>query len=81
MRGKKGGEILSENWGGGAVGPVMFAFFLGGVCSRAIPGRSVWQGNLILFFLTLSSDACCERLGFHKMLLRFAFMFLIFVAS
>ena len=26
----------------------------------AISGRSLWQGNLVSFYLTLLFDACCE---------------------
>ena len=52
-----------------------------GLCLGAISGRSVWQGNLVLFVLTLLFDACCEGWGFEKILLRFALTSLVFVAS
>ena len=37
----------------------------------AISGRSLWQGNLVSFYLTSLFDACCEGWGFEKILLRF----------
>ena len=49
MRGKKGGEMLSEGlapWSRGACH--VCVCFLIGLCSGAISGRSVWQGNLVL---------------------------------
>ena len=78
-----------EGWGDverrfGAVEPWSLSclrmFFIG-LCSGAISGRSVWQGNLVLLFLTLLFDACCEGWGFEKILLRFALTSLVFVAS
>ena len=35
----------------------------------AISGRSLWQGNLVSFYLTSLFDACCEGGGFEKILL------------
>ena len=49
--------------------------------SGAISGRSVWQGILVSFYLTLLFDACCEGWAFEKILLRFALRSLVFVAS
>ena len=37
----------------------------------AISGRSLWQGNLVSFYLTSLFDACCEGWGLEKILLRF----------
>ena len=81
LRGKKGGEMLSEGFG--AVGPWSLSclrMFLG-QCSGAISGHSVWQGILVSFYLTLLFDACCEGWAFEKILLRFALRSLVFVAS
>ena len=35
----------------------------------AISGRSLWQGNLVSFYLTSLFDACCEGGCFEKILL------------
>ena len=56
-----------EGWGDvkrrfGAVEPVMFA---------RVYRSHLWQGNLASFYLTSLFDACCEGLGFEKILLRF----------
>ena len=77
-----------EGWGDverrfGAVEPWSLSFLrmFTGQCSGAISGRSVWQGILVSFYLTLLFDACCEGWGFEKILLRFVLTSLVFVAS
>ena len=53
MRGKKGGEMLSEG---------LAPWSLSCLCmfTGAISGRSVWQGNFVSFCLTSLFDTCCE---------------------
>ena len=52
MRGKKGGEMLSKGLAPWSL-------------SGAISGRSLWQENLVSFYLTSLFDACCEGWGFE----------------
>ena len=62
MRGKKGGEMLSEGLAPWSLSRLR-------VFTGAISGRSLWQGNLVSFYLTSLFDACCEGGGFEKILL------------
>ena len=62
MRGKKGGEMLSE-------GLAPWSLSCLRMFTGAISGRSLWQGNLVSFYLTSLFDACCEGGGFEKILL------------
>ena len=65
MRGKKGGEMLSE-------GLAPWSLSCLRMFTGAISGRSLWQGNLVSFYLTSLFDACCEGGGLEKIfLLRF----------
>ena len=82
MRGKKGGEMLSEGlapWSRGAC-HVCVCFLQ--ACVQE-PSLVVQYGKETLFYfvLTLLFDACCEGWGFEKILLRFALTSLVFVAA